>query len=299
MGRRVVMLRFASLVLLASVVAASASASGKPVTVAIEVVTTTTDANTAGPPREPTTTRRSYRLSCDPLGGNLPLAASVCEDIHRFPVTMLDPPAPTPYPAKHECSGSLVASTTVSVVTAGNGSASRFADSQGCFTTHPPYDAALIYEAAIARDEATLAALEPGLRCATDPALLCVAELATAIREAIDRASQADAISHVAPFLGFPLSATKVGSYACTIPVGPVTFDQLRYGPTLSGRCSIDVQGLETRASKPTVVFTEEWPVGTHATSSHTWRVRLDGYAGRARIDSVTQAGQTPPQLRK
>jgi hypothetical protein len=114
-----------------------------------------------------TRSRQSFSLTCNPTGGTLPLAARVCEDIRRYPTTMLNPPPPQPYPghAYHVCSGTIVASTTMTISARASGKPSTFTGQvSGCFSTSPPYDGLLIYDAASSGNKAALAALEQGLR---------------------------------------------------------------------------------------------------------------------------------------
>jgi hypothetical protein len=238
--------------------------------------------------RESRTTTQSYSLTCNPTGGNLPLAASVCEDIRRYPATMLDPPSPKAYRLIHMCSGWTGYSRTMSVWPTVGQTTSPFGDELGgCFSRHAPYDALLLYATAITANGAALAAIEPGLRCIHDPSFLCIQDLQYAVRQAIAAAGRALAFDP-----GWPIFQDEIGTRSCTLRIG---------GPAsakrLSAQCSIDVQGLEKRSSTPTVVFTEEWPVAAFGTARHTWRVLLDGYADTSKPLSVTQSGAVPPTL--
>jgi hypothetical protein len=245
------------------------------------------------PPAPPRThSFRSFSLTCDPTGGNLPLADRICANILRYPRTMVNPPprkADIPY---HICSGcALLGHTEITVTTTANGATHSFDNTGGYYGLRDVRldDAIRLYRAAIDGNEPALVAFEPGLRCRRDPAFLCVDAITYGVRDSIVAAGTATAFSRLQPISR--LFPETIGTETCVIPVG----GRAPARP-LTGRCSVDVRGLEKPSSRPIVVFTETWPVSARATASHTWHVLLTGYRATSKVVSVTQSGALPPQ---
>jgi hypothetical protein len=258
-----------------------------------EVSTTAQPCSEAGQAPAPSTTAttQSFSLTCNPTGGTLPLAAHVCDDIKRHPGTMLNPDAIGVRPMRHICGFLPGYSRSLTVTVTRSGTTDSFSGATYfCGNESPLIDASAIYLAAIGGNEAYLTAIESGLRCLSDRAFLCVADIGLGTHYAIAGATQARALNPIRPLESlFPFG---IGTQACRIPVGrPIS------GKLLSGRCSVDVQGLEKPSSMPTVVFSEMWPLPASETASHTWLVLVDGFAQYAQVVSVTQNGAVPPQL--
>jgi len=231
---------------------------------------------------------QSFSLSCNPTGGNLPLAGRVCRDISLHPKAMLNPPKP-----RWTCAGPA-GSPTLTVTTSSRGATHTFGGEPGC--DWPVGPTVEVYWAAIQRDEKELGRVEPTLRCEEDPALLarptplasavaCAHGLWTPRSEQLIRlAEKAPALAGLQPSQLFP---HDIGAVACTIQSGgPLP------GRKLTGLCGVTMKNLW---SKPTVSFTEDWPSGAGKTARHIWHVVLQG----KRVIATTQSGPVPPQLRR
>jgi hypothetical protein len=69
---------------------------------------------------------QTYILDCDPVGGTLPLAASVCGDIREYPQAMLDPPAGA------ETCAHTSTRPDIDVVATSDGKTTYFGGTPGC-----------------------------------------------------------------------------------------------------------------------------------------------------------------------
>jgi hypothetical protein len=238
----------------------------------------------------PPTVRRVQALSltCNPTGGNLPLADRVCRDISAHPKAMLNPPKP-----RWTCAGPA-GSPTLTVTTSSRGTTHIFSGEPGCeWPVGPTVEA---YWAAIQRDTKELGRVEPTLRCEEDSTLLArPTPLASALarthglwtarsEQLIRLAEKAPALAGLQPSQLFP---HDIGAVACTIPAGGV-----RPGRKLAGLCGVTMKNVW---SKPTVSFTEDWPSGTGKTTRHIWHVVVQG----RRVIATSQSGPVPPQLRR
>jgi hypothetical protein len=251
-----------------------------------------------------TTTTESFHFTCNPASGDLPLLESICRDIQLYPGQMLRPKAPKDYPVMGRCGGIdgvSPGSAMMTVKTVAGGKSFTFSDRLGGCRKHPPYAAAILYATAIRKDRATLALIEPGLRCLSDPSFLCVDELRHSLGEVVDIAQRAPELDRLDPLTLFQIVDAgsffdTTGTRSCPIAVpGP---NPGTIASFLAGRCTIEVRGLTKRTSWPIVVFTEEWPIATGGTAKHTWTVVLSSYRHAAWIRSVTETGPLPPQFR-
>jgi len=227
---------------------------------------------------------RSFSLSCNPTGGNLPLASLVCREISLHPKAMLNPPKP-----RWTCAGPA-GSPTLTVTTSAHGATHTFGGQPGCdWPVGPTLE---LYWAATQRNKNELARVESTLRCEEDPALLAhPTPLASAVACShglwtphSELAEKSPALADLQPSTLFP---HDIGVMNCTIPAGgPAP------GRKLAGRCGVTMKNVW---SKPMVSFTEDWPRGTGKTARHIWHVALQG----KRVVATSQTGPVPPQLRR
>ncbi len=255
------------------------------------------------------TSTRSFTVTCGPPGGDLPLAAHLCQIIQRNRSVMLEefligytgPDTPA-----RQCSVRLssyapfrmrVSSVSVSRIRR-NGPPNlllRGAPTGRCSgdTHNARNDVLAVYAAAASGNDAYLTAIARGLRCLDDLAAPCIPELVeSGTRGSIEAARRAEALRPFAPlFAGLDGAEERI--HGCQIRAGGgVTAEPL------AGFCAIDTQRVELPSSRPMVVFFELWKrYGENAT--HSWRVRLDGFGRGARVVSVTQSGPPPPQFRR
>ena len=226
-----------------------------------------------------------FTLGCDPTSGTLPLAARVCGDIGRHPTAMLDPAK-----ERSVClGGPFMPDLTVRTIRQGR----RASFGGSPFCDWPGGTALGIYWAASRNDTATLAKVEPRLRCDDDPVLLekptpwasveaCMHGLWTPHSERLIKTAEGvPAIAELQPTRLFP---SDIGARRCNIPAG----GPIRRSP-LAGKCGVSVKNAW---SHPTVTFVEDWRAGGR-TVRHRWQVRISG----THATLLNQTGPIAPQL--
>jgi hypothetical protein len=226
-----------------------------------------------------------FTLGCETTSGSLPLAARICADIARHPVSMLSPGR-----ARSVCGG-LVFGPVVAVSANRSGHKSSFGGQPGC--GWPGGTALAIYWAAANRDTRTLAIFEPRLRCDDDPALLAMPSQWDSIAACTHgrwtpRSERLIRLATTAPQLAAlqarALFPHDIGTRRCAFNAG---------GPTakkVEGLCGV---GLKKVWSTPEVTFAEQWSRSGGRTWRHQWRVRIDGRHPAL----VSQQGSVPPQM--
>jgi hypothetical protein len=245
---------------------------------------------------------QTFTLTCDPVGGTMPLADRMCNDIEQHPAAML---APRQVGPQILCGG-IPNAPTVSVSATANGVTNVFGPS----CDNPGGVAASIYWAAARNDEQSLDELEPQLVCDEDPGLYrqptfpsifaCLGGLWTDhAAQAIRTAETTSQIAKLAPRKLFP---HRIGAQACTLP------------GSIGGQCGV----LENESGSASIVtFVEYWGAGalapaptqnkhdldhnflTNFTTTapgkrHNWRVVIRN----DKVVDVSQSGPVPPQLR-
>jgi hypothetical protein len=227
---------------------------------------------------------QSFSLTCNPLGGTLPFAATVCRDIWLHPLAMLHPSR------RHSvCLGSP---WSPELTVRGSAEGKQITLSGIPFCEWPGGTALGLYWSATQKNQQTIASAESRLRCDEDPVLLaqptplasvnaCVHGHWTPRSERLIRAAeQAPAIARLRPRRLFP---HDIGARRCTIPV------RGRSRRTYAGLCGVYLKHVW---SGPTVTLMEAWPRATHGMNRHLWRFVIRD--GRAVL--VHQGGPKPPQ---
>jgi len=281
------MMRLALAAALATLVPVSGcggSAGARESRVDVRIELTTYVGVGVGHPRPRT---QAFTLVCEPTSGTLPLAASVCDDIRRYPGPMLDPGRP-----HWVCTG-YVFGPALMVVAKANGATTRFGGEPFC--DWPGGTALGVYYEAATRDVRVLAKIEPRLRCDEAPVLhessanitACTHGLWTARSERLIR--EAERVPEIAGLVPERLFPSDIGAEDCTIPAGGPPPDSERHG-----RCQIT---LKNTGSVPTVDFVEDWPLRAGGNGSraarHIWRVLIT----KSGATLLSQSGPVPPQL--
>lgn len=227
----------------------------------------------------------SFTLRCQPTGGTLPDAASLCRDIAAHRQAML-----RPLPPRSVCGGSVYG-PYLTVSTSSGGQTSTFQGQPYC--GWPGGTPLAVYWAASQHNQQALNRAEPMLRCEDDPRLLarptpwtsvvaCTHGFWTARNEHWIRV--AETLPDLRPLHPRQLFPHDVGVLPCRIIVG---------GPTTkigAGQCGVAVRHVW---STPTVSFVEELPLPGRSPFRHRWVVRISG--GRPHL--VWQSHNAVPQF--
>jgi hypothetical protein len=233
---------------------------------------------------------RSFTLTCNPVGGTLPLAQRICRDIKLHRKAMLDPPKPGPPRKTIVCSGGR-SMPLVSVRATRGGTTRTFSGSPNC--DWPGSQALAVYFEAASNDTSSLPMSELELRCDEDPTLLSVpTPLASVVacRHGLwtAHAENLIRIAASAPKLVAFQAATffphDVGALPCTIHAGGAY-----PGKKLPGLCGVTIHNPWAEA---TVSFTEDWPIAAGRTARHIWHVLIK----RNHVIATTETGAPPPQ---
>jgi len=233
---------------------------------------------------------RSFTLTCNPVGGTLPLAQRICLDIKSHTNAMLDPPKPGPPRETIVCGGGP-SMPFVSVRATRHGTTRTFSGSPNC--DWPGSQALAVYFAAASNDTSSLPMSELELRCDEDPILLAVpTPLASVVacrhglwtRHAEKLIRIAARAPRLVPFQAATLFPHDVGALPCIIHAGGAY-----PGKRLRGLCGVTIHNPWADA---TVSFIEDWSVAAGKESRHIWHVVIKNN----HVVATTETGAAPPQ---
>jgi hypothetical protein len=234
---------------------------------------------------------RSFTLTCNPVGGTLPLAQRICLDIKLHTKAMLEPPKSGRPPRETIlCSGGP-SMPLLSVRATRHGTTRTFSGSPGC--DWPGSQSLAVYFAAASNDTSSLPMSELELRCDEDPILLAVPTplasvvacrhgLWTAHAEKLIRI--AASAPKLVPFQAATQFPHDVGALPCIIHAGGAY-----PGRKLPGLCGVTIHNPWADV---TVSFTEDWPLAVGKTARHIWHVVIKSN----HVIATTETGAAPPQ---